>query len=257
MPRRARASRRRLRAHLIQASFVVAIAVVWYWASTQGVLNPLIVPALPAVWHQFTIILGEGLFWPDLQVTLAELAAGYAIAVGAGCSIGYLVSRSRYTIRAFDPMLAGLAATPVILIYPLYVMFFGIGMGSKIALGGTIGFFPIVLSTIAGFGSVDSLYLKAAHSMGASDAQLFRSVLVPAAFPVVLGGLRIGFIVTFLSILGGETLTSFSGLGHRIVALGEMMDTAKMYGYIVFVVVIAAALNVTVTALERHARRDR
>jgi ABC-type nitrate/sulfonate/bicarbonate transport system permease component len=250
-------SRRRLRAHVIQASFVGAVLVLWYVTSTRGMVNPLIVPSLPQVWREFIVILSRGLFWPDLQVTLFELVCGYAIAALFGSSIGYAVSRSRYTIRAFDPMLAGLAATPVILIYPLYVMFFGIGVGSKIAIGGTIGFFPIVLSTIAGFGNVDPLYLKAAHSMGASRTQLFRFVLLPAAFPVVLGGLRIGFIVTFLSILGSETLTSFSGLGHQIVALGEMMDTAKMYGYIVFVVVIAAALNVTVTSLERRVRRAR
>jgi ABC-type nitrate/sulfonate/bicarbonate transport system permease component len=249
--------RRRLRAHLVQATFVGAVVALWYVTSTNGMVNPLIVPALPEVWREFVIILTRGLFWPDLKVTLFELACGYAIAVGLGCTIGYLVSRARYAIRAFDPMLAGLAATPVILIYPLYVMFFGIGEGSKIAIGGTIGFFPIVLSTIAGFGNVDPLYLKAARSMGASGAQLFRLVLLPAALPVVLGGLRIGFIVTFLSILGSETLTSFAGLGHQIVALGEMMDTAKMYGYIVFVVVIAAALNVTVTSLERRARRAR
>jgi ABC-type nitrate/sulfonate/bicarbonate transport system permease component len=257
MPRRSRRSRRRLRAHLIQAGFVLAVIALWYWTSTRGMVNPLIVPALPQVWDEFTLILARGSFWPDLRITLGELCAGYAIAVACGCSLGYLISQARYAIRAFDPMLAGLAATPVILIYPLYVMFFGIGMGSKIALGATIGFFPIVLSTIAGFGSVEALYIKAARSMGASNVQMFRYVLLPAAFPVVLGGLRIGFIVTFLSILGGETLTSFSGLGHQIVALGEMMDTAKMYGYIVFVVVIAALLNVTVTALERRWRRAR
>ena len=247
--------RRRLRTHLIQATFVTAVLVLWYVTSTRGMVNPLIVPALPQVWDEFLVILTRGLFWPDLQVTLAELACGYAIAVTLGCSIGYFVSRARYAIRAFDPMLAGLAATPVILLYPLYVMFFGIGMGSKIAIGGTVGFFPIVLSTIAGFGNIEPLYLKAARSMGASNAQMFRFVLLPAAFPVVLGGLRIGFIITFLSILGAETLTSFSGLGHQIVALGEMMDTAKMYGYIVFVVAIAVALNVTVTAIERRGRR--
>ena len=247
-------SRRRLRAHLIQATFVGAVLVLWYVTSTRGMVNPLIVPSLPQVWTEFVIVLTRGLFWPDLRITLFELAIGYVIAASLGCSFGYLVSRTRYSIRAFDPLFAGLAATPVILLYPLYVMFFGIGVGSKIAIGATVGFFPIVLSTIAGFGNIEPLYLKAARSMGASDAQLFRNVLLPAAFPVVLGGLRIGFIITFLSILGAETLTSFSGLGHQIVALGDMMDTAKMYGYIVFVVIISVALNVTVTALERRAR---
>jgi len=248
-------SRRRLRARAIQALFVVAALVFWYVATTQGLVSPLILPALPKVGEEFVSVVVRGAFWPDLQVTLIELVLGYAIAAALGSVIGYAVSRARYAIRAFDPLLAGLAATPVILFFPLFVMFFGIGIGSKIAIGATVGFFPIVLSTIAGFGSADPLYVKAARSMGASDAQMFRLVLLPAAFPVILGGLRMGFIVTFLSILGAETLTSYSGLGHQIVALGEMMDTARMFGYIVFVVLIAVALNMTVTALERRGKR--
>ena len=95
----------------------------------------------------------------------------------------------------------------------------------------------------------------AARSMGASDWQMFRYVLLPAALPVILTGLRIGFTVALLSILGSETIASLAGLGHRIVHLAEAMETARMFAYIAFAVAIAALLNTTVTALERRARR--
>ncbi len=199
--------------------------------------------------------MAKGDFLPDLQVTLTELVCGYAIAVALGSLVGFAVSRRRYTVRAFDPLIAGLAAVPLILFLPLYVMFFGIGIGSKIAIGATIAFFPIAMSTIAGFANVEPLFLTAARAMGASNTQLFREVLVPAALPVILSGLRMGFVLCFLSILGSETIISFRGLGHKIVELGESMDTPRMFGYIAFVVLIAVAINATATALERRGRR--
>jgi ABC-type nitrate/sulfonate/bicarbonate transport system permease component len=135
------------------------------------------------------------------------------------------------------------------------VLFFGLGPASKIALGTTIAFFPIVLSTIAGFNNVDRTLVRAARSMGASNYQLFRYVLVPAALPVILTGLRMGFTVALLSILGSETIASLAGLGHHIVQLAEAMEMSRMFAYIVFVVAIATLLNVTVSYFEARGRR--
>ena len=144
---------------------------------------------------------------------------------------------------------------PIILFLPLYILFFGLGPASKIALGATISFFPIALNTIAGFGYVDKVLVTAARSMGASDYQLFRYVLLPAALPIILTGMRMGFTVALLSIIGSETIASLAGLGHRIVHLAEGMEMARMFAYIVFVVVIAAILNMLVSALEARGRR--
>ena len=132
---------------------------------------------------------------------------------------------------------------------------FGLGPASKIALGATISFFPVVLATVAGFGYVERIYVVAARSMGASGFQLFRWVLLPAALPVILTGLRMGFIVALLSILGSETIASLAGLGHRIVHLAEAMETARMFAYIAFAVAIAALLNFVVTLIEARGRR--
>ena len=166
-------------------------------------------------------MLGSGEFSADLRVTLTELAIAFAISSTAGITLGYLISRSHYLIRVFEPLFAGIYSVPIILFLPLYVLFFGLGPASKIALGATISFFPIVLNTIAGFGYVDRIFITAARSMGASDVQLFRYVLLPAALPVILTGLRMGFTVALLSILGSETIASLAGLGHSIVHLAE------------------------------------
>src|SRR5215475_1239778 len=160
-------------------------------------------------------------------------------------------------MRVFEPLLSGIYSIPLILFLPLFVLFFGLGPWSKIALGTSISFFPIVLNTIAGFGYVDRIFVTAARSMGASNYQLFRYVLLPAALPVILTGLRIGFTVALLSVLGSETIASLAGLGHRIVHLAEAMEMAPMFAYIVFVVAIAAILNALVSALEARGQRHR
>jgi ABC-type nitrate/sulfonate/bicarbonate transport system permease component len=241
----------------VQVTFLVTLVVLWYFGTTRWGINPLLLPNPVKVWAELKDSLASGEYLPDLQVTLSEIAIAFLISCTSGVTLGYLISRSQYLIRVFEPLLAGMYSIPIILFLPLFVLFFGLGPGSKIAIGATISFFPIVLNTIAGFGYVDRIFITAARSMGASDVQMFRYVLLPAAFPVILTGLRIGFTVALLSILGSETLASLAGLGHRIVHLAEAMETARMFAYIAFVVVIAATLNSTVSALERRSKRQR
>ncbi len=245
----------RIASRAVQIGFLLALFVLWYLATNEWGVNKLLLPNPIAVWHQLIGILKSGEYLPDLRVTATEFAAAFVLALTSGTLVGYLVSRTRYTIRVFEPLFAGIYSVPIILFLPLYVLFFGLGPASKIALGTTISFFPIVLSTIAGFSNVDRTLVTAARSMGASDYQLFRYVLVPAALPVILTGLRMGFTVAMLSILGSETIASLAGLGHHIVQLAENMEMARMFAYIAFVVVMVAVLNAFVSYLEARGRR--
>jgi ABC-type nitrate/sulfonate/bicarbonate transport system permease component len=251
-----RESRRdRMLSRAVQVVFVLGLMVLWYLATTRWKVSHLLLPNPVIVWQELKDVLGSFEFWPDLRITLTELAIAFAISSIGGITLGYVLSRSQFLIRVFEPLMAGIYSIPIILFLPLYILFFGLGPASKIALGTTISFFPIVLNTIAGFGYVDRIYIVAARAMGASDYQLFRYVLLPAALPVILTGLRMGFTVALLSILGSETIASLAGLGHKIVHLAEAMETARMFAYIAFAVVIAAILNFIVTGLEARGRR--
>lgn len=247
--------RNRLVIRTVQIVFLLGILAAWYLATTRWGVSHLLLPNPLLVWREFVDVLSSGEFLPDLYVTLGELATTFLISSVSGISVGYLISRSQYLVRVFEPLLAAIYSIPIILFLPLYVLLLGLGPPSKIAIGGTISFFPIVLSTIAGFGYVERIYVLAARSMGATDYQLFRFVLLPAALPVILSGLRMGFTVALLSILGSETLASLAGLGHRIVHLAELMDMARMFAYIVFAVAIAALLNTLVSALQTRGSR--
>ncbi|MEA2950195.1 MAG: hypothetical protein QOI40_5525 [Alphaproteobacteria bacterium] len=246
-----------LASRAVQATFLIVLLVLWYLATTRWRVSPLLLPNPLLVWDNLWDILRTGEFIGDLRITLTELAIAFVIAATSGVIVGYLISRSQYRIRVFEPLFAGIYSVPIILFLPLYILFFGLGPASKIALGATISFFPIALNTVAGFGYVDKVLVTAARSMGASDYQLFRYVLLPAALPVMLTGMRMGFTVALLAIIGSETIASLAGLGHRIVHLAEGMEMSRMFAYIAFVVAIAAILNALVSSLEARGRRSR
>jgi ABC-type nitrate/sulfonate/bicarbonate transport system permease component len=239
-----------LASRAVQVTFLIVLIALWYLATTRWKVSPLLLPNPVRVLADFWEILKTGEFIGDLRVTLGELAAAFAISATSGVIVGYLLSRSQYRIRVFEPLFSAIYSVPIILFLPLYVLFFGLGPASKIALGATISFFPIALNTIAGFGYVDKVLVTAARSMGASDVQL-----LPAAFPIILTGMRMGFTVALLSIIGSETIASLAGLGHRIVHLAEGMEMAQMFAYIIFVVAIAAFLNTVVSTLEARGKR--
>ncbi len=243
-----------LLARLSQAGFVVACAVAWSVASDRHLVNPLLLPSFTRVMSDLGELLRQGAYVSDLLVTLRELFIAFAIASALGLLTGYFVGRSRFLSRAFEPLIGGLYSVPTILLFPLFVLYFGIGQGSKIAMGSTIAFFPIALTTIAGLANVDAGLVRAARSMGATNWSLFWSVMLPAALPVIAGGLRLGLILALLAILGGETIASIDGLGRRIVDAADSMETSKMFAYTLLALAMAICLNAAVTAAERFAR---
>jgi len=244
----------RLASRGVQVAFALGLLLVWLLATNVWRVSSILLPNPIDVWHQLIEVIRSGEFVRDLRITFGEFAAAFVIAMVLGVTLGYFISRSRYWTKVFEPLFAAVYAIPIILFLPLYVMIWGLGPPSKIALGATISFFPIVLNTIVGFGNVDRSLTAAAESMGASNLQMFRHVLLPGALPVVLAGLRMGFTVALLSVIGSETIASLAGLGHRIVNLAENMEMARMFAYIVFVVAIVAILNSALSVIEAYAR---
>lgn len=240
---------------LVQLAIVLAVVAAWFVLTLPGGINHLLLPPPAPVFADFGVLLTTGSIWPDLLVTLSEWLIAFAIAATIGLLVGYLVSRTPYTVEVFDPLFAGLYSIPGILLFPLYLLLFGLGPTSKIALGTTVAFFPIVLNTVAGLSHVERGYVKAARSMGAGGLQLFWSVMLPAAFPVILTGLRLGGIIAFLAIIGGETISALGGLGHRIVALAENLESAQMFANVLFVLLLAVAINAAVSFAESRGKR--
>ena len=228
----------------------VGFVLLWHFMTMGGLVSPFFLPQPEIVARNFMRIMMSGQAWPDLKVTLLEFVVAAPIALILGVSIGFVISLKRYAIRVFEPILSGLYAIPIIIFYPVSVMALGIGPESKIAHGALFGFFPICLSTIQGFSRVDPLLVRLAHSAGATWFQLFWRILLPAAAPTILSSVRLGLMLSFLAIIGGETIASLEGIGHRIVWYAEGMQTANMFAYIIFVVLVAVAMNMLLSLLE-------
>jgi ABC-type nitrate/sulfonate/bicarbonate transport system permease component len=240
----------------IQVAVVAVFFGAWFFVTGAHAINPLFLPAPLAVLNALAHLTSTKGFWGALGVTAFSTAVAYAIAAAAGIVFGFLIGRSPALTAAYRPILAGLFAIPLTLFFPLFVVMFGLGPTSKIAFGALYGFFPIVLNTIAGFSGIDPLFLRSARAQGATRVQALRHIFIPGAWPVVLSGLRIGFFITFASVLGGETLSSASGVGHAIAHEADLLDSPPMFAWIVIVLAVTVGLNLFLSLIEKRAGRS-
>ncbi len=243
-----------LLARMIQIGFLAALVGAWFIVTDTGVISSLFLPPLPKVWAEMQRLVFSGQLWSAAKVTLVTIGQAYAISATSGLIIGFLISRSPRAVRLFEPLLSGTFAIPLTLFFPLFIFFFGIGPASKVAYGALYSFFPIVLTAIAAFSRVDRHYVLSARSMGARGWILFRRVYLPYALPVVLTGMRIGFFICIASVLGGETISSAAGVGKAVAHSAELMETGRLYAWIVFVVLFSFMLNMVLSAVEAPSR---
>jgi ABC-type nitrate/sulfonate/bicarbonate transport system permease component len=235
----------------VQVGFAVVIFGLWFYLTAAKLVHRVVLPPPMEVWAVAPKVLFSRGFLVDLWTTLYEIIVSFFVSALIGVAVGYFLSRSIRRAREYEPLLSAIYAIPMFLFYPVFVLTFGLGPASKIAVGTLIGFFPVVLATVAGFTGVNKTHITAARTMGASNYQMLRWVMLPAALPVIATGLRMGLVITLLTVFGSETLGSRIGLGFNMIALGEGMETARMYVYIIVIVLIAVVLNSAATKFER------
>ena len=238
----------------VQIAFLAIMGGAWYFATQSGSISALFLPKPANVYATLERLMQTASFWSAVTVTITTILKAFAIAIVAGLVVGYAVTRSKLATQVIEPVIAGLFTVPITLFFPMFILFFGIGTGSKVAYGATYAFFPIALNTIAAFANMEERYLRAARSMGAGRLDTFRHVLLPGALPVLITGMRIGFFICFASVLGGETISSVAGIGRNIALAAELMESARMYAWISFVIFTSVTLNLLVYSLENHIR---
>lgn len=238
----------------VQFAFLAIAGGAWWFATETGSVSRLFLPPPATVFTTLQRLVQTASFWSAVSVTLLTIAKAFAIAIVMGILTGYLITRSKLATEVIEPVISGIFTIPITLFFPMFILFFGIGTGSKVAYGATYAFFPIALNTIAAFSGMEERYLRATRSMGASRWDTFRHALLPGALPVLMTGLRIGFFICFASVLGGEAISSVAGIGRNIALAAELMEPARMYAWIVFVVLTSVMLNLTVYSLETRLR---
>ena len=141
---------------------------------------------------------------------------------------------------------------PIVILYPIFTAWFGIGSQSKVMFAGIYGFFPVMLSTAAGIRTIDPQFLLAARSMGATVTQQITKVIIPASLPTVFGGLRLGGALAIIGVIVAEMLTASAGIGYLVTLNRTILDSPRVFAGILCILVLSVAYDIIARRLERR-----
>jgi NitT/TauT family transport system permease protein/taurine transport system permease protein len=229
---------------------VVALLLFWELLPRAGLVPELFLPPLSKTLAVAVRDIGE--YGRQLLVTLSEVAVSMVFACGGGILVGTVVGSVALLRRLLLPLVSSLYAVPLIILYPVFTAWFGIGSESKIAFASVYGFFPTMLGTAAGIQTIDPQLLLAARSMGATLAQRIVRVAVPAAIPTVLSGLRLGGALTIVGVVVCEMLTSSAGIGYLISRYRTILDSPHVFAAILLVLLLAVGFDALVQIVEKR-----
>ena len=232
------------------ATIVVVLAVVEAMIRA-GWINRFIVPLPSAVLASFgRVIAEENVLHRTLFTGAEALAAGMLIAVVGG-ALGVLLTRKRTLRLATETWVAAVAASPLVLIYPLFLVMFGRNALTIVMIGFAAGLPPVILKTVEGLSGTRSVLIDVGRSFKLTAAQEFWKIRFPAALPTIFVGLRLGIMFALINIVGVEFLINFGGLGQLVNDLAERYDLPAMYAAIVFVVLVSVAFFLVTERIER------
>lgn len=226
-----------------------AVALKW--------VNPLFTSAPSRIVMAGYEMFADGSIYEHLQVSGYEFAVGYGLAVIVGVPLGILMGWYRRINAVLDPFVSALYATPRIALLPLVMIWFGIGLGSKIAIVFLGAIFPILVNTITGVRTVEADFIKVARSFGGNDWQMFTTVALPSSVPMLLSGLRLGLGHALVGIVVGEMYGATHGLGYLIAQSGARFQTDKVMVGIILIAAAGVALAEILRAIERRFERWR
>lgn len=191
----------------------------------------------------------NGSFLQDAGITVLETLLGLVSGSLLGMAVGLLLPQLRLVSHVFEPFLMVLNGIPVIVIAPLFILWLGLGILSKIGISIYIVFFTMFIPVYTASLRLDTTFVDALHVMGASRSQIFWKVIVPSSLPSVYTGLKIGSGLALIGAVIGEFVASRSGLGHMILYASGTLDTPTLYLGIITLAVFAAALSFAIDAL--------
>lgn len=188
--------------------------------------------------------------WMHIFVTLRETLVGFALGAVAGVAAGIARMQFPFAADVSGPFLTILNVLPRVALAPMFIIWFGIGEGSKIALAVSLVFFILMLNTEAGIKSLDRELIVTMRALGASDRQLFWKVMLPGAVPAIFGGMRLGVVYSLLAVVVGEMISARMGLGQRIAFYAASFRAEGLLGTILVLAVIGLSLNFAVARAE-------
>lgn len=233
-------------------AFVVFV-LAWKAIVVVTGLPVYILPAPEIVGQRFVEAWLDGTVWPHFVTTMVEIAIGFTVGTVLGLIVGYGLARSDLFARLASPYLVAAQAIPILVLAPLFVVWFGSGLLSKAVICSLIVFFPVAIATMVGIRSVDPRLLELGRSLRATKRQILTTLEIPAALPNIFGGLRVGVTLAVVGAVVAEWAGASTGLAVLInLAKGSLFDIPLMFATLLTIALVGIALYLAVVVAERR-----
>jgi NitT/TauT family transport system permease protein len=230
---------------------VVALVVIWKLVIAIFDVSPFVLPQPEKVITGVRELVDSNGFWTDVRVTLTETLVGFAIALALGIGLGTLLGRVVWLEQAMRPVIVASQVVPKVALIPLFIIWFGFGITSKIIIVALLSFFPILLNVILGVRSVDGGHRDVMRSLNASRWETFRRLEYPSTLPYILAGMEVGIVFAVVGAVVGEYLGGDQGLGYRIVTSLNNLQAETLFAVILVLTLFGFLLYLAVVVLKR------
>lgn len=243
----------RQRGWMLGTATVAIVLVFWQLAIAEWHLaSELVVPTPWSIGERMVHLLGDSNFYYNLGASGRGFIIGFGLAVAVGLVLGLLMGWFAATYSALDPLIQFLNSTPRIALAPLFVIWFGIGIWSKVAVIFFGAVFPIIITTTAGVKNLDPALLRAARAFGASNLQIFRTVALPGAVPYIISGFRMAVAHALTGVVVAEYIASNAGVGMMMMKASQVYDTPTLFAGVIIVAALGLAFTQALGALEKR-----
>lgn len=241
----------RARQLLLLPVSLAALLLVWQGLIWINGYPAFILPSPARVWARLLAALADGALARHAAVTLGESLGGLAIGLAAASVLGYLLAQSHTLERLLSPYIVASQSVPIVAIAPLLIIWFGAGLASKVLICALIVFFPVLINIVIGLRSVEPDLRDMMRTLRAGRRQTFLHLELPAAMPLLLGGLKIGATLSVIGAVVGELVSPKSGLGFLITDARGRFDTPLVFVAVIALIAIAMGMYGAVTLLEK------
>jgi NitT/TauT family transport system permease protein len=247
----------RMRVLTWQIALGVAIVTVWQAGAAAGIVDPFFFSRPSSIVARIATWMVSGSLWPHLIATLGEALLGLAIGAVLGVTTGFLLARSKLAARVLEPYITMLNAIPRVVLAPLFLLWFGLGIWSKVALAVTLVFFVMFFNTYQGVRSADRVIIDNVRMLGATERQLVRHVLVPSALTWIFSSLQTSLGFAMVGAVVGEYLGATRGLGYVIAQAEGTFDTTGVFAGMTVLAAVVVVASLAVSRVERWLLRWR
>lgn len=244
--------RRRALAFSADYGLLVFFFAGWQIASTQVWLNPAVIPPLDRVFFALWNGITSGALLDDITISLQRAGLAFFAAVIMGIPLGLFMGQIRPLERALDPLLQLFRQTSALALYPVFILLFGLGEGSKVFVIFWAALFPVLLATISGVKEVDPKLLEMAKTFGARRLTVFRRVIVPASVPSIFVGLRLSATTALLLLIAAEMIGANKGIGFQVMNAQYNFQIPMMFAAIFLLAFLGLMANRILVVLQRR-----